>query len=177
MDKDTRIVYLKLKPFHFQMKTSNLSDANYQTDNPSQTDNSSLVWKRPLPISVSRLIKLKKNCKWKTGWKSTNISKSRFDLQRRPQVYQFLKVSSALLYNNAIFYQCFLVLSLDISQPEIMLNKSKLQTGKVSLLLSHFACRHATLLPKIGSQKERYVTTKKMAAYWTRKGCIKKINK
>ena len=64
------------------------------------------------------------------------------------------------------FNQCFLVLSLDISQPEIMLNKSKLQTGKVCLLLSHFVCRHATLLPKIGSQKERCVTTKK----WLRTG-------
>ena len=43
-----RIVHSKLKPFHFQIKTYYLSDANYQTDNPSHTNNRSLVWKRPL---------------------------------------------------------------------------------------------------------------------------------
>ena len=79
---------------------------------------------------------------------------------------------SAIIAPSLYFF--ITILSLDISQPEIMLNKSKLPTGKVSLLLSHFVCRHATFLPKIGSQKERCVTTKKMAAYWTRKGCIKK---
>ena len=43
MDKVRRIVHLKLRPFHFQIKTYYLSDANYPTDNPSQTDNLSLV--------------------------------------------------------------------------------------------------------------------------------------
>ena len=30
----------KLKPFHFEIKTYYLSDANYQTDNPSHPNNS-----------------------------------------------------------------------------------------------------------------------------------------
>ena len=34
-------------PFHFQIKTYYLSDANHQTNNPSHTNNPSLVWKRP----------------------------------------------------------------------------------------------------------------------------------
>ena len=34
-DKVRQIVHSKLKPFHFQIKTYYLSDANYQTDNPS----------------------------------------------------------------------------------------------------------------------------------------------
>ena len=38
MDKVRRIVHLKLRPFHFQIKTY------YLSDNPSQTDNPSLVW-------------------------------------------------------------------------------------------------------------------------------------
>ena len=40
-----RIVHLKLKPFHFQIKTYYLpaSDANYQTDNLSHTNDPSLV--------------------------------------------------------------------------------------------------------------------------------------
>ena len=42
-DKVRRIVHLKLKPFHFQIKRYYLSDANYQTGNPSHTDNPSLV--------------------------------------------------------------------------------------------------------------------------------------
>ena len=42
-DKVRRIVHSKLKPFHFQIKTYYLSDANYQTDNPSHTNNPSLV--------------------------------------------------------------------------------------------------------------------------------------
>ena len=33
----------KLKPFHFEIKTYYLSDANYQTDNPSHTISPSLV--------------------------------------------------------------------------------------------------------------------------------------
>ena len=37
-DKIRRIVRSKLKPFHFQIKTHYLSDANYQTDNPSHTN-------------------------------------------------------------------------------------------------------------------------------------------
>ena len=43
MDKVRRIVHLKLRPFDFQIKTCYLSDANFPTDNPSQTDNLSLV--------------------------------------------------------------------------------------------------------------------------------------
>ena len=43
MDKVRRIVHLKLRPFDFQIKTYYLSDANYPTDNPSQTDDLSLV--------------------------------------------------------------------------------------------------------------------------------------
>ena len=44
--KVRRMVHSKLKPFHFQIKTYYLSDANYQTDNPSVMNNPSLVWKR-----------------------------------------------------------------------------------------------------------------------------------
>ena len=40
------IVHSKLKPFPFQIKTYYLSDANHQTDNPSQLNNPSLGWKR-----------------------------------------------------------------------------------------------------------------------------------
>ena len=43
MDKVRRIVHSKLKLFHFQIKTYYLSDANHQTDNPSHTNNPSLV--------------------------------------------------------------------------------------------------------------------------------------
>ena len=43
MDKVRRIVHPKLEPFHFQIKTYYLSDVNYVTDNPSQTNNASLV--------------------------------------------------------------------------------------------------------------------------------------
>ena len=43
MDKVRWIVHPKLRPFHFQIKTYYLSDASYPTDNPSQTDNPSLV--------------------------------------------------------------------------------------------------------------------------------------
>ena len=42
-DKVRRIVHSKLKPFPFQIETYYLSDANYQTDNPSHTNNPSLV--------------------------------------------------------------------------------------------------------------------------------------
>ena len=42
-DKVRRIVHAKLKLFHFQIKTYYLSDANHQTDNPSHTNNPSLV--------------------------------------------------------------------------------------------------------------------------------------
>ena len=38
-----RIVHSKLKLFHFQIKKYYLSDANHQTDNPSHTNNPSLV--------------------------------------------------------------------------------------------------------------------------------------
>ena len=38
-DKVRRIVHSKLKLFHFQIKTYNLSNANYQTDNLSHTNN------------------------------------------------------------------------------------------------------------------------------------------
>ena len=34
LDKIRRIVHPKLRPFHFQIKTYYLSDANYPTDNP-----------------------------------------------------------------------------------------------------------------------------------------------
>ena len=37
-DKVRWIIHSKLKPFHFQIKTFYLSDANYQTDKPSQTN-------------------------------------------------------------------------------------------------------------------------------------------
>ena len=46
-DKVRRILHSKLKSFHFQIKTRYLSDSNYQTDNPSHTNNPFLVWKRP----------------------------------------------------------------------------------------------------------------------------------
>ena len=42
-DKVRRIVHSKLKLFHFQIKTYYLSDANYQTDNSSHTNDPSLV--------------------------------------------------------------------------------------------------------------------------------------
>ena len=42
-----RIVHSKLKLFHFEIKTYYLPDANNQTDNPSHTNDPSLVWKRP----------------------------------------------------------------------------------------------------------------------------------
>ena len=46
-DKVRQIVHSKLKQFHFQIKTYYLSGANYQTDNPSHTNDLFLVWKRP----------------------------------------------------------------------------------------------------------------------------------
>ena len=46
-DKVRRIVHSKLKPFHFQIKTYYLSDANYQTDNPS------LVLKQPFLLKIN----------------------------------------------------------------------------------------------------------------------------
>ena len=52
-DKVRRIVHSKLKPFHFQIKTYYLSDANYQTDNPFHTNNPSLVWKRPFLLLMN----------------------------------------------------------------------------------------------------------------------------
>ena len=51
IDKVRWIVHLKLRPFHFQIKTHHPSEANHSTDNPSQTDNPSLVWIRPMPRS------------------------------------------------------------------------------------------------------------------------------
>ena len=42
-DKVRRIVHAKLKLLHFQIKTYYLSDANYQTDNLSHTNDPSLV--------------------------------------------------------------------------------------------------------------------------------------
>ena len=42
-DKVRRIAHAKLKLFHFQIKSYYLSDANHQTDNPSHTNNPSLV--------------------------------------------------------------------------------------------------------------------------------------
>ena len=42
-DKVMRIVHSKLKPFHFQIKTYYLSDANYQTHNPFHTNDPCLV--------------------------------------------------------------------------------------------------------------------------------------
>ena len=42
-DKVRQIVHSKLKPFHFQIKTYYLSGANYQTDNPSHTNDLFLV--------------------------------------------------------------------------------------------------------------------------------------
>ena len=47
VDKVRRMVHPKLEPFHFQIKTYYLSNANYLTDNPSQTNNPSLEWKQP----------------------------------------------------------------------------------------------------------------------------------
>ena len=56
-DKVRRIVHSKLKLFHFQIKKYYLSDAKYQTDNPSHTNNPSLVRKRPFLLQwmMSRL--------------------------------------------------------------------------------------------------------------------------
>ena len=42
-DKVRRIVHSKLKLLHFQIKKYYLSDADHQTDNPSHTNNPSLV--------------------------------------------------------------------------------------------------------------------------------------
>ena len=44
--KVRRIVHSKLKLFQFQIKKYYLSDTNHQTDNPSHTSNTSLVWTR-----------------------------------------------------------------------------------------------------------------------------------
>ena len=66
MDKVRRIVHLKLRPFHFQIKTYYLSDANYPTDNPSQTDNLSLVWVRL--IGVVPLNLFLKVLLWEIAW-------------------------------------------------------------------------------------------------------------
>ena len=43
IDKVRQIVHPKLRLFLFQMKTYYQSDANHPTDNPSQTDNPSLL--------------------------------------------------------------------------------------------------------------------------------------
>ena len=43
MDKVRGIVHAKLRPFQFQITMYYLSDANYPTDNSSQTDNPTLV--------------------------------------------------------------------------------------------------------------------------------------
>ena len=48
--KVRRIVHSKLKLFQFQIKKYYLSDTNHQTDNPSHTSNTSLVWTRPFLI-------------------------------------------------------------------------------------------------------------------------------
>ena len=45
----------KLKPFHFQIKTYYLSDANYQTDNPSHPNNP--------PLSVKTAISVINECR------------------------------------------------------------------------------------------------------------------
>ena len=42
IDKVRCIVHSKLKPFHFQTKTYYLSEANFQTDNPSHANHPSL---------------------------------------------------------------------------------------------------------------------------------------
>ena len=42
-DKVRQIVHSKLKQFHFQIKTYYLCGANYQTDNPSHTNDLFLV--------------------------------------------------------------------------------------------------------------------------------------
>ena len=42
-DKVRWMIHSKLKPFHFQIKTYYLSDANYETDNSSLMNNPSLV--------------------------------------------------------------------------------------------------------------------------------------
>ena len=47
MEKVRGIIHPKFRPFHFQIKTCYLSAANYPMDNPSQTDNPSLVCIRP----------------------------------------------------------------------------------------------------------------------------------
>ena len=39
MNKVRRIVHIKLRTFHFQIKTYNMPDTNYPRDNQSQTDN------------------------------------------------------------------------------------------------------------------------------------------
>ena len=54
MDKVRRIVHQNLKPFHFKIKSYYLSGANYPTDNPSQTDNRYLVWKRTTFLKETR---------------------------------------------------------------------------------------------------------------------------
>lgn len=51
--KIRRIVRPKLRPFHFQIKTYHLSDANYLTNSPSQTNNPFLVWIRPFSLKVN----------------------------------------------------------------------------------------------------------------------------
>ena len=53
LDKVRRIVPAKLRPFHFQITPYYLSDANYPTDNSSQTDNPSPVRKRQLSFNTA----------------------------------------------------------------------------------------------------------------------------
>ena len=57
-DKVRRIGHSKLKPFYFQIKTYYLSDTNYQTVNPSHTNDPSLVWKRPFLLQWMLLLGL-----------------------------------------------------------------------------------------------------------------------
>ena len=64
MDKVRQIVHPKLKPCNFQLlirktyylkKTYHLYDANYPLDNPSQTENPSLVRERPMTVLLTGL--------------------------------------------------------------------------------------------------------------------------
>jgi len=53
MDKVRRIVHAKLRPFRFQITTYYLTDADYPTDNSSQTDKSVSSLKTAIVIQHS----------------------------------------------------------------------------------------------------------------------------
>ena len=105
-DKVRWSVHSKLKPFHFQTKTYYLSVANYQTDNPSHTNNPSLVWNLGswFDSQLSMSTHISKLC-----------SSAFFDLHNISRIRKFLSpgetkslvhafVSSRVDYYNSLLY-------------------------------------------------------------------------